>query len=135
MRNAIFITAMLLLLGIAVAKGTGRVFRSQTAEKPKHELRIEIDSICCREDLSRVYCRAIGLPNTSDRIDAVSLNGKINATDIDPIDFQRSFQWEEDGVLTLEIDFPALKRKPGNFYLEFQTPYGVVRGAYAAEKK
>lgn len=134
MRNAIFLTSLLLLIGIAVAKGTGQVFKPQ-AQQAKHELRIEIDSINCRADLSRVYCRAIGLPNTSDRIDAVKLDGKIDATDIDPIDFQRAFQWEEDGVQPLEIDFPALKRKPTQFYLEFLTPYGVVRGVYSPAKE
>lgn len=134
MRNTIFLTALLLLIGVAVAKGTGQVFKPQE-QKIKHELRIEIDSISCREDLSRVYCRAIGRPNTSNRIDAIKLNGKIAATDIDPIDFQRAFQWEEDGVLPLEIDFPALKSKPSTFYLEFTTPYGIVRGAYSKSAK
>ena len=134
MRNAIFLTALLLLLGVAVAKGTGQVFKPQ-GEKIKHELRIEIDSIDCREDLSRVYCKAIGRPNTSNRIDAIKLDGKIEATDIDPIYFKQAFQWEEDGVIALEVDFPALKRKPQAFYLEFQTPYGIVRGAYSAKKK
>lgn len=131
MRNTIFLTALLLLLGAAVAQGQFR----KTAEKVKHEMTVEIDSICCREDLSRVYCKAIGRPNTSDRIDSVKLNGKIAATDIDPIYFERAFQWEEDGIITLEIDFPALKSKPSKFYLEFQTPYGIVRGAYSENLK
>lgn len=131
MRNVLFLVATVILLGVAVAKSQF----VKPSEAPKHELKIEIDSIQCRQDLSRVYCKAIGRPNTSNRIDAVSLNGKIAAKDIDPIYFRQAFQWEEDGVIALEIDFPALKRRPSAFYLEFQTPYGSVRGAYSASKK
>lgn len=135
MRNTIFLSALFLLLCVAVAKGSGQVFNQKENSQAKHEMRIEIDSIICREDLSRVYCRAIGRPNTSHRIDGVKLNGKIDATDIDPIYFKQAFQWEEEGVQPLEIDFPALKRKPSTFFLEFQTPYGLVRGAYSAKVK
>ncbi len=131
MRNTIFLAALLVLLGVAVGKSQF----VKPSEAPKHEMKITIDSIVCRPDLSRVYCKALGRPNTSNRIDAVNLNGKIAATDIDPIYFKQAFQWEEEGVISLEIDFPALKRKPSMFYLEFQTPYGTVRGAYSAKKK
>lgn len=133
MRNTLFFAALLLLLCTAITKG--QVFNSTETSRKKHEMRIEIDSISCRNDLSRVYCRAIGHPNTSNRVDGVKLNGKIDATDIDPIYFKQAFQWEEDGVQPLEIDFPALKHAPSTFYLEFQTPYGIVRGAYSTKVK
>lgn len=130
MRNTIFMAAMLLLLGVAAAKGGEQFLRSGSTDAKGHEMRVEIDSIVCRPDLSRVYCRAIGRPNTSQRIDSVSLNGTIRATDIDPIYFERAFQWEEEGVQPLEIDFPPLKKAPGAFYLNFSTPYGAIKASF-----
>lgn len=51
-------------------------------------------------------------PHTSCRIDSISMiesNGKrIVATDIDGVDFQRYFQWEDDGEISVEIEFPLV---------------------------
>lgn len=132
MRNGIFVVALLLLFGVAVAQSNGTFQRNN---RNNHSMTIRIDSISCREDLSRVYCKAIGRPHTSNRIDGVMLDGKIAATDIDPIYFERAFQFEDEGEIILEIDFPALKKKPKSFFLEFNTPYGPVRGTFPARKK
>lgn len=132
MRNLIFFAATLLLVGVAVAQSN---FGLQPRKAQQHQMSIQIDSICCREDLSRVYCKALGRPHTSNRIDGVLLNGKIVATDIDPIYFERAFQFEDEGEISLEIDFPALKTKPQTFFLDFKTPYGNVRGTFPAAKK
>ena len=131
MRNRIFIAALLMLFGVAVAQNNFG-FRRKAQE---HSMTVQIDSIMCRDDLSRVYCRALGRPHTSNRIDGVLLNGKIAATDIDPIYFERAFQFEDEGEITLEIDFPALKNKPKSFTLDFQTPYGIVHATFPATKK
>lgn len=75
-------------------------------------LSVVVDSVDYRSDLTRVYGRLIGRPHTSGRVDgAAFLSGKIShaATDIDGVDFQRYFQWEDDGVIPVEIDFPACK--------------------------
>lgn len=72
------------------------------------------DSIDFRSDLTRLYGRLSGQPHTSGRIDfmAVILNVKtvkpLEATDIDGVDFKRWFQWEEDGIIPIEIDFPPM---------------------------
>lgn len=123
MRNAIFLTALLLLVATAVAKGGQQFFQPQ-----KRPMTVWVDSIDYRPSLTRVYCRALGRPNTSGRIDSVTVantRASIQANDIDPIEFGRSFQWEEDGVLPLEIDFPPLnpQTKP---VLRVHTPYGSV---------
>ncbi|MDE6534411.1 MAG: hypothetical protein K2K82_00195 [Muribaculaceae bacterium] len=131
MRNRIFIAALLMLFGVAVAQNNFGFQR----KAQDHNMTIRIDSISCREDLSRVYCKAYGRPHTSNRIDGVKLDGKIAATDIDPIYFERSFQFEDEGVILLEVDFPALKNKPKSFTLDFQTPYGIVRGTFPDKKK
>lgn len=71
------------------------------------------DSIDFRSDLTRVYGRLIGTPHTSHRIDGVKMTpGGVYATDIDGVDFKRYFQWEDDGEIAVEIDFPAMKERP-----------------------
>lgn len=70
------------------------------------------DSIDCRKDLTRLYGRLTGRPHTSERIDSVTIkiNGKIYVSnDIDGVDFKRWFQWEDEGEIPVEIDFPTLK--------------------------
>lgn len=72
-----------------------------------------VDSIDCRKDLTRVYGRVQGRPHTSMRIDAISMlvPGAVlkECTDIDGVDFNRWFQWEDDGVILLELDFGPVK--------------------------
>lgn len=75
-------------------------------------LAVVVDSVDYRTDLTRVYGKLVGRPHTSGRVDgATFLSGKISrsATDIDGVDFKRYFQWEDDGVIPVEIDFPPLK--------------------------
>lgn len=60
----------------------------------------------------RVKGSLIGAPHTSHRINSARLLiGKVSyeATDIDGIDFERYFQWEDDGIIPLEIDFSIPK--------------------------
>ncbi|MDE6581482.1 MAG: hypothetical protein K2K47_03025 [Duncaniella sp.] len=71
-----------------------------------------VDSIDFRKDLTRVYGKLTGEPHTSNRIDDAMLytpSGNYEATDIDGVDFRRYFQWEDEGVILLEIDFPRAK--------------------------
>ncbi|MBD5252939.1 MAG: hypothetical protein HDS51_01755 [Barnesiella sp.] len=71
-----------------------------------------VDSIDFRKDLTRVYGRLTGAPHTSNRIDDATLYtpaGAFEATDIDGVDFRRYFQWEDDGEIAIEIDFPRVK--------------------------
>lgn len=72
---------------------------------------IVVDSIDFRPDLIRVYASLLGAPHTSGRIDDITLMvGKraAKATDIDGIDFNRYYQWEDDGIIPIEIDFPNM---------------------------
>lgn len=75
-------------------------------------LAVVVDSVDYRADLTRVYGKLVGRPHTSGRVDSASLlSGKssLSATDIDGVDFKRYFQWEDDGEIPVEIDFPAVK--------------------------
>ena len=73
---------------------------------------VVVDSVDYRSDLTRVYGKFVGRPHTSGRVDAASLlSGKrsLSATAIDGVDFKRYCQWEADGEIHDEIDFPAVK--------------------------
>ena len=88
---------------------------------------LEIDSVDCRKDLVRVYGRLTGTPHTSSRIDRVSLvidGATLESTDIDGVDFGRYFQWEDDGVINIELDFPAVRKFPSSGRIVMTTPRG-----------
>lgn len=78
-----------------------------------------------RSDLTRVYATLNGIPHTSFRIDKVVLitpaKKSYQFTDIDGIDAKRYFQWEDDGIIKIEIDFPAMNNCQ-QFTLEFYGP-------------
>lgn len=85
-----------------------------------------VDSIDYRQDLTRVYGRIQGRPHTSNRIDEVqyiSTRTALKSNDIDGVDFRRYFQWEDDGEIPIEIDFPATKPDAGVQFI-FTTPRG-----------
>lgn len=70
-----------------------------------------------------------GIPHTSCRIDRITLacgDKKVVAVDIDGIDFERYFQWEDDGEIHIEIDFP-LPPLPKNMR-ECSLIFTTVRG-------
>lgn len=73
---------------------------------------LHVDSIEFRHDLTRVYGSLIGRPHTSNRIDKLTLKAGSAIrewTDVDGIDAGRWFQWEDDGRIAVEIDFPPIK--------------------------
>ena len=74
---------------------------------------MQCDSVDFRSDLVRLYGRLTGTPHTSHRIDSVSVEYPVSkaASDIDGVDMKRWFQWEDDGAIPVEIDFPAMKRR------------------------
>lgn len=103
--------------------------RQQTP--PPSAVTCRIDSIDRRSDLTRIYCTLAGRPHTSDRIDGVTLvtrRSHLPATDIDGVDFRRYFQWEDDGVIALEIDFAPVGNADGarGWSLIFDTVHGTV---------
>lgn len=98
------------LLAVTFAIGA-KVVRTTSTTDPV--LAVTVDSIDFRPDLTRVYGKLIGRPHTSNRVDdATLLSGKksLKANDIDGVDFKRYFQWEDEGEIVVEIDFPATKR-------------------------
>lgn len=81
------------------------------------------------ENLSRVCGNLVSAPHTSCRIDSIIciVNDvlSIAASDIDGVDFQRYFQWEDEGTIYLEIDFPVAYI-PENSTIVFHTVRGNI---------
>ncbi len=108
---------------------------------PSPILTLSVDSIDFRSDLTRLYGKLIGLPHSSHRVDAAAmLSGKavLQSDDIDGVDFKRYFQWEDEGVIPIEIDFPAVK-KFSAATVELDTPRGksitrIKKSSKAAKK-
>lgn len=85
---------------------------------------LSVKKIDFRKDLTRVYCTIVGRPNTSARITAITMGNRA-ATDIDGIDMGRYFQFEEEGLIDLEIDFPPLK-PASKLEIKFTTPVNTL---------
>lgn len=97
-----------LAMAATVAAQTA-VVRDLSTEGTDGRIALHADSVMFRGDVTRVYATLTGQPHTSARIDAVKLTGAdgttLEATDIDGVDFLRWFQWEDDGRVTVEVDF------------------------------
>lgn len=124
------------LIGIAVAGGQ---FSNLNARRQAaHLMTAAVDSVMTRPDVTRIYCRAIGRPHTSQRIDSIYITlpdgNSTGATDIDPLYFHRGFQWEDETDINLEIDFPPMPISPQRFRLTMVTPYGNVEAIYPGQK-
>ncbi len=106
------------------------------------KLTFTVDSIDYRQNLTRIYGHLLGKPHTSNRIDGVIITGtsvSYTSSDIDGIDFRRYFQWEDDGSIPVELDFPVMKRLE-SARLIFETPHGqstttVVKVKQATKRK
>lgn len=62
-----------------------------------------------RDGVTRIGCTLTGAPHTSQRIDSCTLivgGAAYGSLDIDGVDFKRYFQWEDDGRIPVEVDFP-----------------------------
>jgi hypothetical protein len=114
--NRIWIAGLsIVLLLVAVIAHSARTERHYRLSSAEH-LTLVIDSISYRSDLTRVYGKFIGIPHTSQKVKELQIesNGRTyKSTDIDGVDFDRWFQWEDDGIIPVEIDFgrmPVIKK-------------------------
>lgn len=115
-------------LVLAVFMAQARVEHNYETSAAQH-ITLRVDSIDFRSDLTRMYGKLVGRPHTSQRIDAVTLTSgskQYLATDIDGVDFNRWFQWEDDGVIPVEIDFGKMPKFTKG-YIVIETPRGVDR--------
>ena len=129
MTKRILFTLLLLLTFISAIS---QVFCSGSAQK-KHPLYLKITEInnTNSDEVSRFSVSLIGVPHTSSRIDSAHIHrsdGAIyTASDIDGIDFQRYFQWEDDGLIDIELDFPKKSGYGSSDTLIVYSVYGPYR--------
>lgn len=119
------IFSLIVIVSAACLTSCAKVVRGWQSES-QGEPTVTVDSIDFRKDLTRVYCHISGRPHTSNRIDRVSMtvNGRLlECSDIDGVDFNRYFQWEDDGTIPLELDFGPVK-KASQGELRLTTPRG-----------
>jgi len=104
------IMALILAFTLAAAKVSG--YKSVKAKSTGY-ITYKINAIDYRDDLTRIYGHLVGRPHTSERIDELTIitpdGTTFNATDIEGVDMKRWFQWEDEGFIEVEIDFPAMK--------------------------
>lgn len=122
----IMAAAIAVAMAIVPVCGWGKVVRAKSTQS-SGVLTLECDSVDFRPDLVRVYGRLVGTPHTSHRIDSLSVEYPVKkaSTDIDGVDMKRWFQWEDEGELPVEIDFPPMK-KSARMDINAVTPRGVA---------
>lgn len=124
--KAIKLAAILLLAGgasIVTPQAIAQVHQTEA------EFNAIPDKVTPTDEGCRIAVCLVGIPSTAQTINAVELvsgNEKFTATDIDPIDFERPFQFEDTGVVVLEIDFPFKGQLPKSATLIFHTANGYV---------
>ena len=123
-----FRLAAILMLG---ATGCAVTPAEATAQVNQLDADINIipDKSVKTDDGVRISVCLVGIPHTSQRIDGVDLvigSKLVKATDIDGVDFERYFQFEDSGVLTVEIDFPFSGTIPKTATLVFHTVNGDI---------
>lgn len=116
------------------------VARKINAHGKLENISVAIDSIMSRDDVSRVYATLHGPTNHSGRIDsaqAIIGTKSIEATDIDGVDFNRWFQWDDTATIVLEIDFPASTKlaQRKNWTLRIVTNRGILTTVVTNKKK
>lgn len=87
---------------------------------------------------TRISFDLISAPNTSSRIDSIAMvNGAVRnmASDIDGVDFSRYFQWEEDGILKIEADFPRTHKFAKDAAIVIYTVHGDITATLPKKKK
>lgn len=122
-----------LILAVASLTACTAFVMPQTVSGQVNQIDADIniipDKVAKTDDGIRVSVCLIGIPHTSQRIDSVDLkvDKKIYpATDIDGVDFKRYFQFEDEGVITIEVDFPFKGTLPKNSTLLFHTVKGDI---------
>lgn len=98
--------------------------------KPRHFMQVAVDGINRNtgDGVMRVSCTLTSTPHTSSKIDSVTavIGGRrFKAVDIDGVDFGRYFQWEDEGVIPVEVDFARPMKTTRNDSIKFHTIHGV----------
>lgn len=118
---------MILMLGGAAAmmprQAVAQVYQADA------EFNVIPDKVVPTDDGIRISVCLVGVPSTAQTINGVDLvvgPKVIKATDIDGVDFDRAFQFEDTGVMVIELDFPFKGQLPKTATMTIHTPKGDV---------
>lgn len=121
------------ILAVAALTATSAMVIPQGVSAQVNQLDADMniipDKVAKTDSGIRISLCLIGIPHTSQRVDSVDLKvGKkiVPANDIDGVDFKRYFQFEDEGVVTIEVDFPFTGTLPKDATLKFHTPKGII---------
>lgn len=121
-------TALAILMG-----GAAAVISAPAASAQVNQLDAEINIIPDKsiktENGIRISLCLVGIPHTSQRIDGIDLvigDKTVKANDIDGVDFERYFQFEDAGVQMIDVDFPFKGELPKTATLIFHTANGDI---------
>lgn len=125
--KAIRLAAILLLAGGAAATVATPVSAQVSAVDA--EFNVIPDKSTPTDSGIRLQVILMGYANTPHTVDSVDLKigEKVyKATDIDGLDFGRSFQFDDTSVQVIELDFPFKGKLPKTATLSFHTAEGEV---------
>lgn len=135
------ITTLFCLLALAMTPtASAKVVGGYTnvAGKSTGLIVFNITSVDYRPDLTRLTGELVGRPHTSNRIDELILitpSGKqYKSTDIEGVDMKRYFQWEDNGRIEVEIDFPPMKQQK-SFTIKATGPNGESQSVIIRKNK
>lgn len=138
MKVKTFLVSMFLLLGVLFADAKVVKGFDFSKDESTGYITFVVESVDYRPDLTRIYGKLKGKPHTSERIDELILilpSGKQHAlTDIDGVDLKRWFQWEDNGLIDVEIDFPVIK-ECNKFTLKSSGPKGISQTQITKKSK
>lgn len=141
MKKNLLITMCVAILGCTGAHMNARVVKSYyfNGRNSSGVMEFVVDSVDFRKDLTRVYGKLKGAPHTSHRIDNMNMrlmDGTVMpCADIDGVDMQRWFQWEDDGLIPVEIDFGTITKIPDTFIIVTSGPKGECQWPIINGKK
>ena len=125
--KAIRLAAILMLAGGAATVSS--IPAAAQVNQLDAEFNVIPDKVTPTDEGIRISVCLVGIPSTSQRIDSVDLTvgpKVIKAVDIDGVDFERAFQFEDTGVQVIELDSPFKGQPPKSAPLTFHTANGDV---------
>lgn len=138
MRSNLLKLALLLIATVSTAMcGQQKVTCSPIALKTsEHSMTVRVTGLDNNNGsgVSRIAFELVSIPHTSSRIDSVTavINGRrVVASDIDGVDFKCYFQWEDNGVIPVEVDFPRHDKFMPTDTVIFHTVHGNYSSSLA----
>lgn len=130
-----FITTFIFILILSTMVCSAQRNCGTTGVNQRHFMQVKVDRVdnSNTDGVSRISCLLVGIPHTSSRVDSVIavIRGiSYKSTDIDGIDYGRYFQWEDEGVIPVDVDIKRIKEPTKADSIKFYTVYGVFAAPF-----